>query len=95
MMVFQTFAGELLEPIEAARLYTALVIEPANMSIDHVERAFAAGLLIAREDVFRSEWREHEIEAGDTERILEDLLTVARLERHRRGLVDRYGRSPV
>src|SRR5262245_37914114 len=92
MMVFHTFAGELLGSIEVAWLCTAWVIEPANMSIDHVERAFAAaGFLIARRDVLRSEWREHEIEAGDTERILEDLLTVARLEGQRRGLVDRYG----
>src|SRR5215472_988680 len=92
MMVFQTFAGELLEPLEAARLYSAGLIEPDNMSVDYTERAFAAaGLRIACKDVLRSEWREHEIEAGETERILEDLLTVARLERHRQGLVDRYG----
>ena len=92
VMVFQTFAGELLEPLEAARLYSALVIDPDNMSVDHAESAFeSAGLVIARKDVIRSEWREHEIEAGETDQILRDLLTVARLEREREELVDRYG----
>ena len=92
MMVFQTFAGDLLEPLEAARLYSAMVIEPDNMSVEHAERAFAAaGLVIVRKNVFGSEWREHEIEAGDSARIVEDLLTVARLDRHRQALVDKYG----
>jgi hypothetical protein len=42
MMVFQTFAGDLLEPLEAGRLDSAMRIEPDNMSVEHVERAFAA-----------------------------------------------------
>ncbi|HKA12629.1 MAG TPA: class I SAM-dependent methyltransferase [Candidatus Dormibacteraeota bacterium] len=92
MIVFQTFAGDLLEPLEAARLCSALVIDPDNMSVDHAENVFlSAGFAIARKDVIRSEWREHEIEAGDTDQILRDLLTVARLERERDDLVDRYG----
>src|SRR5262249_52823378 len=61
-------------------------------SVDHAENVFlSAGFAIARKDVIRSEWREHEIEAGDTDQILRDLLTVARLERERDDLVDRYG----
>jgi hypothetical protein len=42
MMVFQTFAGDLLEPLEAGRLDSAMRIEPDNIAVEHVERAFAA-----------------------------------------------------
>jgi ubiquinone/menaquinone biosynthesis C-methylase UbiE len=91
MLIFQTFAGELLEPREAARLYRALGVVPRNMAQAHVEEAFAAaGFRLLQKDVIASEWREQEVEAGQHS-ALDALLHAARLLRNRRALTEKYG----
>ncbi len=91
MLVFQTFAGELIEPREAERLYQALGVVPENMSSAYVEQAFtAAGFSIVKKDVIASEWREHEVESGN-QVALQSLLQAARLLRNRDYFVQTYG----
>ena len=91
MLVYQTFAGELLKPREAERLYRALGIVPENMSTEHVEHAFAAaGLSVLKKDVIGSEWREEEVERGERT-AQEGLLHAARLLRHSQAFIERYG----
>jgi len=73
MLVYKTFAGELLEAREAARLLRGLGTPPEHLateierlSMEHAERAFlAAGLRIERKDVIGGEWREYEWEHGE------------------------------
>ena len=91
MLVFNTFAGELLEPREADRLYRALSIVPENMSPTHAEEVFAgAGLQVVQREVVSSEWREHDIGNGN-QQALRDLLTIARLLRNETELVAEFG----
>jgi len=93
MLLFQVFAGELLEPREAERLYRALGIIPYNMVIEHVEHACTeAGFRIVRKDVVASEWQEADIEHGE-HAVLDRLLLAARLLRHRQHFIDRYGEA--
>jgi ubiquinone/menaquinone biosynthesis C-methylase UbiE len=93
MLVYQTFATELLEPQEAERLYSAVAIVPENMSRSYFEStARQAGFAIASMDEIGSEWREHWLETGDR-RTIDDLLHTARLRRRRGELVARYGRA--
>jgi ubiquinone/menaquinone biosynthesis C-methylase UbiE len=91
MLLFQTFAGEMLEPREAARLYRGQGIVPENMRTEYVERALTeASFNIVKKDVIASEWREEEVERGD-HTALERLLQAARLLRNRDHLVHTYG----
>jgi ubiquinone/menaquinone biosynthesis C-methylase UbiE len=91
MLLFQTFAGELLEPREAARLYRGQGIVPENMRLEYVEQAFTeAGFSLAKKDVIASEFREKEIERGD-HTALERLLQAARLLRNREYFVRTFG----
>ena len=91
MLVYQTFATELLEPQEAARLYSAVAIVPENMSRPYFEStARQAGFAIASVDEIGSEWREQWLETGDR-RTIDDLLRAARLRRRQEELVARYG----
>jgi SAM-dependent methyltransferase len=93
MLVYQTFATDLLEPGEAARLYRALAMASENMSrAQFEERAREAGLEVLSVDVIGSEWREHWIEDGNRQ-VLDDLLYVARLRRREDELVSHYGRD--
>jgi ubiquinone/menaquinone biosynthesis C-methylase UbiE len=93
MLVYQTFATELLEPREAERLFSAVAIVLENMSRAHFEEtARQARFTIASVDEIRSEWREHWLETGDR-RTLDDLLHAARLRRREEELVGRYGRA--
>lgn len=92
MLVFNTFAGDLLEPREADRLYRALAIIPENMSSARAERLFVeCGLQVLQRQMISSEWREHDIENGN-QQALRDLLTIARLLRAEDELVAEYGR---
>lgn len=66
MVVYQSFATELLEPQEARRLYSAFAIVAANMDAGYFDRcALEAGFRIAERDVIGSEWRElWEVQGG-------------------------------
>jgi ubiquinone/menaquinone biosynthesis C-methylase UbiE len=91
MLLYQTFAGEMLEPREAVRLYRGQGIVPENMSTEYVEQAFSeAGFSLVKKDVIASEFREEEIERGD-HTALERLLQAARLLRNRDHFVHTYG----
>ena len=93
MGVFQTFAGELLEPREAERLYRGQRIVPENMAPEYVERAFTeAGFSLVKRDASASEWREHDVESGN-QTVLQRLLQAARLLRNQDYFVHTYGRG--
>jgi SAM-dependent methyltransferase len=91
MLVYQTFATDLLEPGEAARLYQALAVVPANMTTAAFEAACqGVGLRVDKRDTIASEWREYweETGAGTTSR---QLLRIARMRRDRERLVAELG----
>lgn len=91
MLIYQTYATELLESEEAARLYGPLVIVPQNMSLDFVENAWqAAGFTTIERDVIGSEWREKWEEDG-THTSAHQLLRIARLRRDRDRLLAALG----
>jgi ubiquinone/menaquinone biosynthesis C-methylase UbiE len=93
MLVYQTFATELLEPGEAARLYGPLAVVAANMSTAAFETACRdAGLRIAERDTIASEWREHWEEDG-THTTSQQLLRIARMRRDRERLIAELGRD--
>ncbi len=93
MLVYQTFATDLMEPREAARIYRALAIQPRNMDPAYFEAtARAPGFDITLTDVIDSEWRERGAEAG-TQHPGDDLLALARLRRREAELVARFGRA--
>jgi SAM-dependent methyltransferase len=93
MLVYQTFATELLEPQEAKRLFSAVAIVPENMSRAYFEElAGEAGFVIGSMDEVGSEWREHWLETGD-HKTVEHLLRAARLRRREEEFVGRYGRA--
>jgi len=98
MLVYQTFATNDLAPAEAARLYAALAIVPANMDpLFFTATARVAGLRVLLTDPIDSEWREGWLEAsGDrAQEMLEDLLWVARIRRREAELIERYGPARV
>jgi cyclopropane fatty-acyl-phospholipid synthase-like methyltransferase len=93
MLVYQTFATDLLEAQEAQRLFASMAIVPANMEPAYFETtAHAAGFTILERDGIDSEWREHWLENGKLWAV-EDLLTIARLRRQEQALVTRFGRA--
>ena len=93
MLNYQTFATELLEPNEAARLYPALAVVPRNMSTDYFEQALEdTGLQIVARDEIGSEWREWWEENGQ-QTTSKQLLTLARLRRDRTRLIQELGRT--
>jgi ubiquinone/menaquinone biosynthesis C-methylase UbiE len=93
MLVYQTFATELLEPREAERLFSAVAIVPESMSRSHFETtARDAGFEIASVDEIDSEWREHWLETGNRKTV-DHLLRAARLRRREAEVVERYGRA--
>jgi SAM-dependent methyltransferase len=91
MLVYQTFATELLEPGEAARIYQTLSIVAANMSPAYFEQtAMGVGLTIEALDIIGSEWREWWEENGP-QTTSRQLLTIARLRRDRERLQREMG----
>jgi ubiquinone/menaquinone biosynthesis C-methylase UbiE len=93
MLVYQTFATELLEPREAERLFSAVAIVPENMSRAYFETsARNAGFEIASVDEIDSEWREHWLETGNRKTV-DQLLRAARLRRCEAEIVERHGRA--
>jgi hypothetical protein len=93
MLVYQSFATELLEPGEARRLYDAMGLIGEYMSTESFERAVRrAKLRIIETETIGSEWRELWLEGGDRD-LLNDLLRVARMRRTEELLVARYGKG--
>lgn len=93
MLIYQTYATELLEPGEAARLYGPLAIVPDNMALDFVAAAWQrAGFYILEHDAIASEWREQWEEDG-TATTARQLLHIARLRRDRDRLVKELGQA--
>jgi SAM-dependent methyltransferase len=91
MLVYQTFATDLLGADEAARLYPPLAVVAANMAPDFFEAcARDAGFVIRERDVIGSEWREWWEETGD-HTTSKQLLTIARLRRDRERLLRELG----
>jgi SAM-dependent methyltransferase len=65
LLVYQTFATDMLEPGERARLYADMAVVPERMKTDDFEkRASAAGFTIEMIDVVGSELREAYEEDG-------------------------------
>ena len=93
MLVYKTFAGELLEPREAERLYRALGSgSPAEERMDFAELAFRdAGFRIERKDVIACEWREYRLEHDERSPRLG--LDASRLLRRRDYFVQKYGEA--
>ncbi len=97
MLVYKTFAGELLEPGEAVRLLRAYGTAPEDVarelestSTTHAEQAFVdAGFRIEQKDVIGGEWREYAIEHG--EHSPRHGLQASRLLRQRDYFVQKYG----
>lgn len=93
MLVYQTFATDLLEPPEAARLYPPLAIIPANMSPAYFEETSRrSGFQLLQKDLIGSEWREAWEEDG-TRTTSTQLLRLARLRRKRDDYIAALGRS--
>lgn len=93
MLVYQTFAGDHLEPDEASRIFAGLSIVPESMSTDAMESvATNEGFEIEVRDVIASEWRESWIETGDMT-IATDLLQIARMRRAEHEMVEHIGRA--
>ena len=92
MLVYQTFATKLLEPLEAERIYTAFAIVARNMNPAYFEAcAVDAGFMIIERDAIGSEWRESwEVEDG-SRHTSENLLRAARLLRGSEAVKKRLG----
>jgi SAM-dependent methyltransferase len=91
-VVYQMYATDLMEPAEAARLYSAMGCVPANMRTEHTEAAIAAsGLRVRRREELGAEWGEYAHEhAGDGAR---RLAHAARLLRDPERYARRFGRA--
>jgi SAM-dependent methyltransferase len=93
LLVHNTFATDLLEPLERSFLVETLGVVAANLTPAHVEHAFrGAGLELVLRDVIASEWREHDEESGDA-RTSKQLLRIARMRRDRAALVADLGEN--
>lgn len=93
LLVYQTFATDLLEPGESARLYADLVVAPQRMETDDFEkRALSAGFTIEMIDVIGPESREAFEEDG-VNLTSRQLLYAARLLRNSAVLRAELGES--
>jgi 2-polyprenyl-3-methyl-5-hydroxy-6-metoxy-1,4-benzoquinol methylase len=91
MVIYQTFATDLLEPAERTRLCTDLAVESASFDRVHFEAAVEGSPFgVESIDVVGSEWREAWEEDG-TGRTSRQLLHAARLMRNRQELQSRLG----
>jgi ubiquinone/menaquinone biosynthesis C-methylase UbiE len=95
MVAHVTLATERLEPREAAEIAALGAIAPDSFTAAGFEAAAAAAGFVTRSvEVIGSEWRERMIEDGDWD-ATRDLLAIARLDRRRTELVERYGEVAV
>lgn len=82
MVVYQTFATDLLEPKENARFCTDLAVEPASLDRTNFEAAVESSpFKVESIDAIGSEWRES-WEEDETRRTSQQLLHAARLIRN-------------
>lgn len=94
MVVYQTFATDLLEPAENARLCRDLAVEPASFDLTNFEAAVEASpFAVESIDVIGSEWRES-WEEDRTGRTSRQLLHAARLIRDGQEIRARLGEVP-
>lgn len=94
MLVYNTFATELLEPQEARRLYRPLAVVQENMSSEYFEKVIEnRGFRIEKRDIIGSEWREYWEESGDHV-TSKQLLRVARIRRAGDRLAEEIGKVP-
>jgi SAM-dependent methyltransferase len=95
MVAYLTLATERLEERELAELMNTCAIEADSMDPAGLEAAAeAAGLVLHSIDALASEWRERWIE-DEIWDPGQDLLALARLDRRRDALVERYGTFAV
>lgn len=95
MVAYVTLATERLEPKEAAEVVASAAIAPGSFTAAGVEAAAAdAGLVTRRVDPIGSEWRERMLEDGDLDTAT-GLLSIARIDRRRSELVERFGAEAV
>ena len=93
MLVYQSFATELLESNEGRRMFDAMGLIGEYMSIESFERAARqARFKTVEVDSIDSEWRELWLESGDRD-VIDDLLRVARMRRMQDQLIGRYGKG--
>lgn len=93
MLVYQSFATELLEQSEARRMFDALGLIGEYSSADSFERVVRqTGFTIEQVDAIDSEWRELWLESGDRA-MVDDLLRLARMRRTQDQLISRYGKG--
>lgn len=92
MLIHQMFAGDLLEPREAERMWSRHGVVPANADPMRVEAAFAtAGFAVARRIELGSEWGEYAQEtSGQGGR---RLVHAARLLRAPERYIAQFGRD--
>jgi ubiquinone/menaquinone biosynthesis C-methylase UbiE len=90
MVVFTTFATDLMEAQELAYLCAPIAVQTANLSTRYVEDAFQqAGLMIQSNEVIGGELIEHMDERDG--RHSQELLRVARMVRSREQFVEQLG----
>ena len=93
VLVYNTFATDLMEPREAHRVYAPMGVVAANLSVPYFERSVdEAGLRIVERDPITTEWREHFEEEGDKLSTTQ-LLRIARMRRARDRLIAEVGRK--
>lgn len=91
LLIYQTFATDLLEPREAAWLYESLAIVGQNMSPAYLEACLLnSGFCIDEIDPVQSEWREKWEEDGRNH-TSKQLLRIARMKRNREALIAQVG----
>jgi SAM-dependent methyltransferase len=95
MVAHVTLATERLEPRESAEVAALAAIVPESFTAAGIEAAAAdAGFVTREADAIGSEWRERMLEDGDWD-AAGSLLAIARLDRRRPELVERYGAAAV
>ena len=95
MVAHVTLATDKLEPREAAEISELGAIVPESFTAARVEAAAAeAGFVTRAVDVVSPEWRERMLEDGDWDAAA-TMLAIARLDRRRSELVERFGEVAV
>ena len=95
MVAYVTLATKRLEPREAAEVAELAAVVPDSFTAAGIEAAAAeAGLITRRVERIGSEWRERMIEDGDVDTAT-GLLCIARIDRQRPALVERFGAQAV
>jgi SAM-dependent methyltransferase len=95
MVAYVTLATDRLEPREAGEIAELAALVPHSFTGAGIESAAAAaGLVTRRIEPIGSEWRERMIEDGEVDTAA-GLLAVARIDRRRSELVERYGALAV